>query len=59
MIALPDFAAGAMENWGLMTYRLTALLYNPAESAISNKKYVAAVVSHEIAHMVCSFFLNI
>ncbi|XP_065674673.1 aminopeptidase Ey isoform X2 [Hydra vulgaris] len=51
MIGLPDFAAGAMENWGLMTYRLTALLYDPKESALSNKEYVASVVSHELAHM--------
>ncbi|XP_068743771.1 glutamyl aminopeptidase-like isoform X2 [Montipora capricornis] len=50
MIAIPDFAAGAMENWGLITYRETALLIKSGESAESNKKRVAAVVSHELAH---------
>ncbi|XP_078360659.1 glutamyl aminopeptidase-like isoform X2 [Oculina patagonica] len=51
MIAIPDFAAGAMENWGLITYRETALLYQPGASSESNKKRVASVVSHELAHM--------
>ena len=54
MIAIPDFAAGAMENWGLITYRETAMLFKPGESSESNKKRVAAVVSHELAHQVCS-----
>ena len=53
MIAVPDFAAGAMENWGLIIYRETALLYDPAVSAASNKQRVAVVVSHELAHQVC------
>ena len=52
MIAIPDFAAGAMENWGLILYRETALLYKPGESSESNKKRVADVVSHELAHQV-------
>ncbi|XP_067940049.1 aminopeptidase Ey-like isoform X2 [Watersipora subatra] len=50
MIAIPDFAAGAMENWGLITYRETALLYDEKVSAASNKQRVAVVVSHELAH---------
>lgn len=50
MIAIPDFAAGAMENWGLITYRETALLFEPGASSESNKKRVASVVSHELAH---------
>lgn len=55
MIAIPDFAAGAMENWGLITYRETALLYDEKVSAASNKQRVAVVVSHELAHQVwCS-----
>ncbi|XP_046398919.1 aminopeptidase N isoform X2 [Ischnura elegans] len=50
MIALPDFAAGAMENWGLITYRETAMLYQRGVSTNSNKQRVATVVSHELAH---------
>jgi len=50
MIALPDFGAGAMENWGLITYRETALLYKEGVSAVSNKERIAIVVSHELAH---------
>ncbi|NXH18874.1 AMPE aminopeptidase, partial [Bucco capensis] len=49
-IAIPDFGTGAMENWGLITYRETNLLYDPNESATSNKQRVAAVVAHELVH---------
>ena len=48
MIALPDFSAGAMENWGLITYRETAMLYEENVSAISNKQHVITVVAHEL-----------
>lgn len=50
MIAIPDFSAGAMENWGLITYRETALLFKEGVSAASNKQRIAIVVSHELAH---------
>jgi len=50
MIAIPDFGAGAMENWGLITYRETALLYKDGVSSASNKERIAIVVSHELAH---------
>uniref|UniRef100_A0A7N8XZC6 Aminopeptidase n=1 Tax=Mastacembelus armatus TaxID=205130 RepID=A0A7N8XZC6_9TELE len=50
-IAIPDFSAGAMENWGLITYRETALLYNPAMSSNGDKEWVVTVISHELAHM--------
>ncbi|XP_062318651.1 aminopeptidase N-like [Osmerus eperlanus] len=50
-IALPDFNAGAMENWGLITYRETALLYDPKFSSNSNKERIASIISHELAHM--------
>jgi len=50
MIAIPDFSAGAMENWGLITYRESALLYQPGKSSLSDKEYVAIVVAHELAH---------
>ncbi|XP_052212469.1 LOW QUALITY PROTEIN: aminopeptidase N-like [Dreissena polymorpha] len=50
MIAIPDSAAGAMENWGLITYRETAMLYQPGVSSAGSKQRVAIVVSHELAH---------
>ncbi|KAG7468183.1 hypothetical protein MATL_G00140120 [Megalops atlanticus] len=50
-IALPDFNAGAMENWGLITYRETALLYDPIVGSNGNKERVLTVISHELAHM--------
>ncbi|XP_007938972.1 glutamyl aminopeptidase [Orycteropus afer afer] len=49
-IAIPDFGTGAMENWGLITYRETNLLYDPNESASSNQQRVASVVAHELVH---------
>ncbi|XP_031153699.1 aminopeptidase N-like isoform X2 [Sander lucioperca] len=50
-IALPDFNAGAMENWGLITYRETALLYDKEFSSNSNKERIASIIAHELAHM--------
>uniref|UniRef100_A0A3Q4H952 Aminopeptidase n=1 Tax=Neolamprologus brichardi TaxID=32507 RepID=A0A3Q4H952_NEOBR len=50
-IAIPDFNAGAMENWGLITYRETALLYDEAFSSNSNKERIATIIAHELAHM--------
>ncbi|XP_035717445.1 aminopeptidase N-like isoform X1 [Vespa mandarinia] len=50
MVALPDFSAGAMENWGLITYRETAMLYQERVSTSSNLQRVATVVAHELAH---------
>uniref|UniRef100_A0A671V0M6 Aminopeptidase n=1 Tax=Sparus aurata TaxID=8175 RepID=A0A671V0M6_SPAAU len=50
-IALPDFNAGAMENWGLITYRETALLYDEEFSSNSNKQRIATIIAHELAHM--------
>nr|XP_010592130.1 aminopeptidase N [Loxodonta africana] len=49
-IALPDFNAGAMENWGLVTYRENSLLFDPLSSSISNKERVVTVIAHELAH---------
>jgi aminopeptidase N len=51
MVAIPDFAAGAMENWGLVTYRENALLIDPANSSAAAHQRVAEVVAHELAHM--------
>jgi len=50
MIAIPDFAAGAMENWGAITFREAILLYDPKTSSTRTKQYIAEVISHEIAH---------
>ncbi|KAG0607531.1 hypothetical protein M758_8G035700 [Ceratodon purpureus] len=50
MVAIPDFAAGAMENYGLVTYREAALLFDEKVSAAANKQRVAVVVAHELAH---------
>jgi aminopeptidase N len=49
-VALPDFTSGAMENWGLITYREIALLADPKTTSISSKQYIATVVAHELAH---------
>lgn len=51
LAAIPDFNSGAMEQWGLITFRETALLYDESESSSSDKLSVASIVSHEIAHM--------
>jgi len=50
MIALEDFCCGAMENWGLITYRATAILVDPEFCSTETKMYVSIVVAHEIAH---------
>lgn len=48
-VALPDFSAGAMENWGLVTYREIYLLVDENSTALS-RQTVALVVAHELAH---------
>lgn len=50
-VALPDFSSGAMENWGLVTYRETALLADPDNVTIAAKQRIATVISHELSHM--------
>ena len=50
-VAIPDFAAGAMENWGCITYREPALLVDPESSSSGTRQLVAEIVSHEMAHM--------
>lgn len=49
-VALPDFSAGAMENWGLITYREIALITDPDTVSTSTKEYIATVIAHEISH---------
>lgn len=50
LVALPDFAAGAMENWGLITFREQALLIDEANSSLPMRQYVASVIAHELTH---------
>ncbi|XP_011304312.1 puromycin-sensitive aminopeptidase isoform X2 [Fopius arisanus] len=50
LIAIADFSAGAMENWGLVTYRETCLLVDPENTSAVSKQWIALVVSHELAH---------
>ena len=50
MAAVPDFAAGAMENWGLITFREKAILFDDDNSSESDQQYVAMVVVHELVH---------
>jgi len=50
MVAVHDFGAGAMENWGLVTYRTAYLLFDEKDSSLKTKQNVAYVVGHELAH---------
>lgn len=50
MVSIPDFSAGAMENWGLITYRVVDLLFDEKTAGASTKQRVAEVVQHELAH---------
>jgi aminopeptidase N len=50
LIAIPDFSAGAMENWGLITYRETSLLYSEAQTSVIAQQWIALVIAHELAH---------
>lgn len=51
MAAIPDFVSGAMENWGLVTYREARLLYNNVTSSTATKRDIVNVICHEFAHM--------
>ncbi len=50
MAAIPDYSSGATEHWGLITFRETALAFDPEESSEVNRIRVALVVAHELAH---------
>ncbi|MGH7234363.1 MAG: M1 family metallopeptidase, partial [Candidatus Saccharimonadales bacterium] len=50
LVALPDFASGAMENWGLITFREQGLIVDPDNTSLSMKQYVADVIAHELTH---------
>lgn len=49
-LALPDFSAGAMENWGLVTYREAYLALDENNASLEMKQRVATVIAHELAH---------
>ena len=49
-VAVPDFASGAMENWGCITFREQALLMDADNTSLHVKQYVANVVAHELTH---------
>ncbi|KAM9138605.1 endoplasmic reticulum aminopeptidase 1 [Pangshura tecta] len=50
LAAVPDFQSGAMENWGLTTYRESSLLYDPGKSSASAKLWITMIIAHELAH---------
>lgn len=50
MVALPDFNSGAMENWGLVTYREQVILADEKNTSIETKQYIGIVIAHELAH---------
>jgi aminopeptidase N len=49
-VAVPDFAVGAMENWGLITYRESCLLLDPESASQSSREWIATIMSHELSH---------
>lgn len=51
LVALPDFASGAMENWGLLTFKESLLLYNENKTSTMAKQRIGAIIAHEQAHM--------
>ena len=51
LIAIPDMG-GAMENWGLVTFRESALLFDSSTGSVADKKLVTMIVGHELAHQV-------
>ena len=57
MVAIPEFSAGAMENWGLILYRETSLIYNKLVNTLRVKQWVTVVVAHELAHQVRRFII--
>ncbi|CAB1322060.1 unnamed protein product [Coregonus sp. 'balchen'] len=60
LVAIPDFQSGAMEDWGLITFRETSLLYDPATSSASDRLWVTMVIAHELAHQsVSQWFGNL
>ncbi|KAF9760951.1 putative M1 family aminopeptidase 1 [Nosema granulosis] len=51
LVSIPAFVSGAMENWGLVTFRKTSLLFKEGSSSLRSKKLISETVCHELAHM--------
>ena len=52
LVAVPDFEAGAMENWGLLVFRETTLLASKQSSSMDTLREVTLTIAHEMSHMV-------
>ncbi|XP_044763232.1 aminopeptidase N-like isoform X2 [Coccinella septempunctata] len=50
LVAIPEFGFGAMENWGLITFRESMLLFDRNNTSIEDQKNIAHVLAHELAH---------
>ncbi|HRV76271.1 MAG TPA: M1 family metallopeptidase, partial [Candidatus Saccharimonadales bacterium] len=50
LVAVPDFDAGGMENWGLLTFREDLLLFDKDSSTLADKQMIALIIAHEVAH---------
>lgn len=51
MVAIPDFVSGAVENWGIVTFREAKILYDDYNNSIFDKLDVIKIICHELAHM--------
>jgi len=51
LIPIPDFISGGMENWGLVTFHETRVLYNKSVTSTDDQEMIAITVAHELAHM--------
>ena len=51
LVSVPELSFGAMENWGIITFRENALLVDPENTSLKTKSYVASIIGHEVAHM--------
>uniref|UniRef100_A0A8C1V0P4 Endoplasmic reticulum aminopeptidase 1b n=1 Tax=Cyprinus carpio TaxID=7962 RepID=A0A8C1V0P4_CYPCA len=58
LAAIPDFQSGAMENWGLTTYRESGLLFDPHKSSASDKLGITIIIAHELAHQLLKIMLQ-
>jgi aminopeptidase N len=54
LLAVPDFASGAMENWGLVSFREDRIMFDEKIASILQKQQLAETMAHEIAHF-CKF----